>query len=74
MMLLKDFFEKLGGICARLNILSKPMLIYNLDETGISVAHKPGCILTELGRKRVWSVTLLYGANFIDQSLDSDDD
>ena len=33
------------------------MLIYNLDETGISVVHKPGRILTELGCKQVWSVT-----------------
>ena len=33
------------------------MLIYNLDKTGISVVYKPGCILTELGRKQVWSVT-----------------
>lgn len=33
--------EKLGGIVARLNLLSKPMQIYNLDETGINVVHKP---------------------------------
>ena len=30
-----DFFEKLGGIHARLNILSRPMQIYKSDESGV---------------------------------------
>ena len=37
-----DFFAKLGGICAKLNLLAKPMQIFNMDETGISIVHKPG--------------------------------
>ena len=52
-----DYFGKLGGIYARLNILSKPMQIYNVDEVGITIAHKPGKVIAELGRKYVWSVT-----------------
>jgi hypothetical protein len=52
-----DFFAKLGAICARLNLLAKPMQIFNVDETGISVVHKPGKVLTELGRRNVWEVT-----------------
>ena len=52
-----DFFGKLGAICARLNLLAKPMQIFNVDETGISIVHKPGKIITELGRKNVWGVT-----------------
>ena len=51
------FFEKLGGIFARYNLLTKPMHIYNMDETGINVVHKSGRILTELGRKKVWALT-----------------
>lgn len=51
---IKDFFEKLGGICARLN---KPMQLYNLDESGISTVHKPGRIITELSHKNVWAFT-----------------
>lgn len=54
---IRDFFGKLGAICARLNLLSKPMQIFNVDETGISIVHKPGKVVTQLGRKNVWSVT-----------------
>ena len=52
-----DFFEKLGGIFAWLNLLAKPMQIYKLDETGINVVHKPGKIVAENGCRKVWSVT-----------------
>ena len=52
-----DFFGKLGGLCGRLNMISKPMQIYNADETGISVVHKPGKVISELGRKYVYCVT-----------------
>ena len=52
-----DFFAKLGAICACLNFLSKPMQIFNVDETGISIVHKPGKVVTQIGRKNVWSVT-----------------
>ena len=55
--IIQDFFAKLGAICARLNILSKPMLIYNVDETGVSVVHKPGKVIAEMGRRNVWSIT-----------------
>ena len=54
---IKGFFEKVGGLYARLNLLSKPMQIYNSDETGINVVHKPGRIITEMGKKKVWAVT-----------------
>ena len=53
----KDFFSKVGSVYARLNLLSKPMQIYNVDETGVSVVHKPGKVLTEIGRRNVWAVT-----------------
>ena len=46
---IKDFFAKLGAIYARLNLLSKPMQIFNADETGISVVHKPGKVVAEIG-------------------------
>ena len=51
----EDFFAKLGALCARLNILSKPMLIFNADETGISKVHKQRArILARRGQKSVW--------------------
>ena len=55
--IVNDFFAKLGAIFACLNLLSKPMQIFNIDETGISVVHRPGKVITQLGRKNVWSVT-----------------
>ena len=50
---IKDFFQKLGGIYACLNLLNKPMQIYNLDECGISTVHKPGRVITKLNHKSV---------------------
>jgi len=52
-----EFFGKLGSIYGRLNLISKPMLIFNCDETGISIVHKPGKVLAELGRRNVYAVT-----------------
>jgi len=52
-----DFFGKLGALYGRLNLVSKPMLIFNSDETGISVVHKPGKVVAELGRHNVYSMT-----------------
>ena len=54
---IKDFFAKLGAIYARLNILSKPMLIYNMDETSVSIVHKVGKVVAQVGRRMVWSLT-----------------
>ena len=33
------------------------MLIFNLDESGISVVHKPGMVVAELGRRNVYAMT-----------------
>ena len=49
---IKGFFDKLGGIYARLNLLVKPMQVFNCDEMGISIVHNPGRVLTEMGRKK----------------------
>ena len=55
---IEDFFAKLAAILARLNILSKPMHIYNADETGISKVHKPRTkVLAKRGVRTVWGLT-----------------
>ena len=54
---ISDFFGKLGAIYCKLNLLSKPMQIYNSDETGVSIVHKPGKVIAALGRHHVYSVT-----------------
>jgi len=52
-----DYFEKLATVCAKLNMLTKPMKIWNMDETGVTVVHKPGKVVTEVGQRNVWAVT-----------------
>ena len=52
-----DFFGKLGSVYALFNILSKPMQIFNMDKTGLSIVHKPGRVVEELDRCNVWSIT-----------------
>ena len=52
-----DFFAKLGSLYGRLNLLTKPMQVYNIDETGITIVHKPGKVFSAVGRKHVYSVT-----------------
>ena len=52
-----DFFGKLGAIYGRLNLVAKPMQVFNADETGISVVHKPGKVVAELGWHYVYALT-----------------
>ena len=52
-----DFFEKVGSIYGRLNLISKPMCIFNCDETGVTIVHRPGKVVTQMGRKTVYSVS-----------------
>ena len=52
-----DYFGKLAAVCAKVNLLAKPMQIYNMDETGVTIVHKPGKVVTEVGRRNVWAVT-----------------
>lgn len=42
---------------ARLNILSKPMQVYNVDECGVNVTLHEGWVVSELGRRNVHRVT-----------------
>ena len=53
----QTWFGKLGAIYGRLNLISKSMQIYNCDETGVSVVHKPGKVVAEMGRHKVYAVT-----------------
>ena len=55
--IISDFFGKLAAVCAKLNLLNKPMNIFNMDETGVTIVHKGGKVVTEMGRKNVWSIT-----------------
>lgn len=54
---MEDFFGKLGALYGRLNLIAKPMQVYNSDETGVTVVHKPSKVIAELGRHHVYSVS-----------------
>ena len=41
----------------KLDLLSKPMQVFNADETRVSVVHKPGKVIAQLGRRNVYSIT-----------------
>ena len=49
-----DFFGKLGSIYGRLNLISKPMQIYNCDENGV---FKPNKVVAELGKRNVYAIS-----------------
>ena len=51
-----DLFAKLGAIYGRLNLVTKPMQVYKADETGVTIVHKPGKVLAQLGRRHVYSI------------------
>ena len=56
--IIENFFAKLAAVLATLNLLSKPMLVYNADETGITKVHKSQCkVLARRGQKTVWGIT-----------------
>ena len=52
-----DFFSKLGALYGKHNLLTTPKQVFNVDETGISIVHKPGKVLAELGRRNVYALT-----------------
>ena len=52
-----DLFGKVGALYGKLNLFSKPMQVFNADETGITIVHKPSRVFAELGRRNVYSIT-----------------
>ena len=54
---ISDFFGKLGAVYGKLNVIFKPMPIFNADETGVTIVHRPGKVIAELGRHNVYTIT-----------------
>ena len=54
---ISDFFGKLGSIYGKLNLVSKPMQIYNSDETGVTIVFKPWKVVAEMGCRKVYTVS-----------------
>ena len=54
---ISDHFQKLGDVLDKADLKSRPAQIYNLDETGLSLVHKPSSIVATKGKKTVQSRT-----------------
>ncbi|CAK1588494.1 unnamed protein product [Parnassius mnemosyne] len=52
-----DFYKKLLDVVIELDILQKPERIYNCDETGVTFVVKPSKIVTQTGKKVIYSRT-----------------
>ena len=52
-----DFFGKLGSLYGKLNLVSKPMQVFNCDETGVTIVFKPNKVVAELGKKHVYALS-----------------
>ena len=48
-----DFFGKLRSLYGKLNLVSKPMQIFNCDKTGVTIVFKPNKVIAELGKRHV---------------------
>ena len=53
---IQDFFAKLGALYAWLNLLSKPMQVYNVDESGLNVTQHKGKVVADVKRRGVHRV------------------
>ena len=58
-----QFFTKLGALYGHLNLIAKRMHVFNIVETGISIVHKPGKVIFDLGRKCVFAYQCRKGMN-----------
>ena len=52
-----DYFARLGGLYARLNNLTKPMQVYNADESYVNIITKPEKVFAEVERRAIHTVT-----------------
>ena len=54
---MKEYFELLKTTLTENNLLDKPSQLYNVDETGIPLDHKPPKLVAHKGQKKVRSKT-----------------
>ena len=49
------------------------MQIFNADETGVGIVHKPGKVVTEIGRRNVYGIAAAEKGKLITLLLEVDD-
>lgn len=53
-----DLCGKLGSLYGRLNMVSRPIQIFNnCDETGVTILFKPNKVVAELGKRNVYALS-----------------
>ena len=52
-----NFWLNIGGLYGRMNLLLKPMQVYNADESGIKIVYKPGKVLAMIDRRNVYRIS-----------------
>ena len=52
-----NYFGKLDSLYGRLNLIAKPMQVFNAEKTGAILVHKPGKVVAMQGREHVYSDT-----------------
>ena len=52
-----DSFGKLGSLHGKLKLITKPMQIFNCDETGVTVVFKPNKVIAKLGKRNVYALS-----------------
>ena len=50
---LKQYFSLLGKVLTENDLLEKPAQLYNMDETGMPIDHKPPNVIAKKGQKKV---------------------
>ena len=53
-------FSALNGVMEKADLLNKPARIWNMDETGINMTHKPGKVLAKRGSKAIYGKSSDY--------------
>ena len=53
----RPLIAKLGAMFGRLNLIAKPSHIFNADEMGVSIVHRPSKVVAQIGRHNVPSLT-----------------
>ena len=48
----------MGALHGQLNLISKPAQVFNVDEMGMTIVHKPGKVIAELHHSYIYAITL----------------
>ena len=50
---MKNYFDLLGNVLKENKLLDKPAQVYNTDETGMPIDHRPPNVVDRKGKKKV---------------------